>query len=56
MKVGTFTNRVFDIFGIVIFKKVIGVVKSSTIPHIVKRGEWVIFPLYRGKKIQFHSK
>lgn len=46
MEAGIFTNGVYDILGISINKKIIGVIIKTLNPHIYKKYTFVIWPKY----------
>ena len=48
-KFGTFTNGVYDIKGVVIFKRVIGKVVRTDYPYIHGMGKWVYLSEYHLK-------
>ncbi len=59
MKIGIFTNNVYDILGIVIFKTLYGIVIKTKYPSVYKKYKCVNLPLYHlptDKKPQFIKK
>lgn len=58
-KFGSFTNGMYVVTGVVIFRRLIGKVVHSNYPQIHQVGDWVNWPHYRNKttkKPQFIKK
>lgn len=59
MKIGVFTNGVYDIVGIVIFKKLYGIIIKTNYPSVYKLRQWVEISFYHlptDEKPQFRKK
>lgn len=59
MKIGVFTNQVYDIAGIVLFKKLYGIVIKTRYPSVYRFSQWVEIPFYHlptDEKPQFRKK
>ena len=59
MQIGIFTNGVYDIVGIVVFKKLYGIVIKTKYPSVYKLYQSVEIPYYHlptDKKPQFRKK
>lgn len=59
MKIGVFTNQVYDIAGIVLFKKLYGIVIKTKYPSVYRLRQWVEIPFYHlptDEKPQFRKK
>jgi hypothetical protein len=57
--IGIYTNNAYDIFGIVLFKTLYGIVIKTNYPSVYKKYQIVELPLYHlptDKKPQFHKK
>jgi len=57
--VGIYTNNAYDIFGIVLFKRLYGIVIKTNYPFVYKKYQKVDLPLYHlptDKKPQFYKK
>jgi hypothetical protein len=59
MKIGIYTNTAYDIFGIVLFKTLYGIVIKTNYPSVYKKYQIVELPLYhlpKDKNPQFKIK